>query len=320
MKLSLIFLTILLSNFILFSSQDEIRSDFFIKITKYNNFEFDRSFLLNSFESISTLKCLKICSKVTECFYMIYQQSRCFIGKSNLTLFMNYRADGVSRVYQKQFLQTNGLVNYWAFNGNVKDSIGNADLYGGVNAALTLDRFGQSNSALSLSNGHYRIPPGVYFSGTQLTIMAWVKIRSFTTNPRLIDLGNGQNIENVILTISHFSKSTPYFWFQSDSGAFSRISTKPLILNQWQHLSCVCSFPSCSIYIDGIEVSTTASIGPNSSFSLNNIVRTLNYVGRSNWYNNGAGDRDADADFDDLKFFNRALKQTEIQFEMNNNL
>jgi hypothetical protein len=138
---------------------------------------------------------------------MIYQQSRCFIGKSNLTLFMNYRADGVSRVYQKNFLQTNGLVNYWAFNTNVKDSIGNADLYGGVNAALTIDRFGQLNSALSLSRGYYKAPPGVYFSGTQLTIMAWLKIRNYTSNPRLIDFGNELLTENLLLTISRTSNS-----------------------------------------------------------------------------------------------------------------
>ena len=318
MKLSLIFLTILLSYFILFSSQDEFRSDFYTKINKFNNFQFDQSFILNSFESISNLKCFKICSRTYECIYVVYQQNRCFICKRNLILFLNYNADGVSSVYQKQYVQTNGLINYWTFNGDVKDSIGDADLYGGENAALTIDRFGQSNSALSLSNGYYKVPAGVYFSGTQLTIMAWVKVRSNHINPRLIDFGNGQYIENVVLTISQSTNGKPYFWFQSGSDSFSSSSSKTLILNQWQHLSCVFSFPLCSIYIDGIEVQTAAWNVPNLSFSLKNVVRTLNYVGRSNWYMNG--DLDADADFDDLKFFNRALTQTEIQFEMNNNL
>ena len=131
MKLSLILL--ILSSFLsLFSTQNnQIRSDFYNKISEFNNFEFDSSFLLNSFESTSHLKCLSICLKVAECFYIAYQQKRCFICNRNLTLFLNYKPDGVSSIYQKKtkFYQTNGLINYWAFNGNVRDSIGNADLY-----------------------------------------------------------------------------------------------------------------------------------------------------------------------------------------------
>jgi hypothetical protein len=96
-------------------------------------------------------------------------------------------------IYQKQIKHTNGLINYWTFNGNVNDCIGVANLYEGSNVALTLDRFGQSNSALSLSNGFYKVPLGVYFSGSQLTIMAWVKVRSYKSCSRLVDFGNGAN-------------------------------------------------------------------------------------------------------------------------------
>ena len=112
---------------------------------------------------------------------------------------MNFKSDGVATIYQKRFKKTNGLINYWSFNGNVNDSIGNAHLYGGVNAALTSDRFGQSNTAISLSNGYYKVPPGVYFSGKQLTIMAWVRIRHFRSYSRLIDFGNGPSNENIVL-------------------------------------------------------------------------------------------------------------------------
>jgi hypothetical protein len=90
-------------------------------------------------------------------------------------------------------------------------------------------------------------------------------------------------------------------------------------INQWQHLACVYSFPYYFIYIDGTLVTAPGSQTTYSSFNIKNETRTSNFVGRSNWYINGV-DQDADADFDDLKIFNRSLSQQEIQSEMNNNL
>ena len=97
-------------------------------------------------------------------------------------------------------------------------------------------------------------------------------------------------------------------------------ATEALKLNQWQHLACGFSFPNYFIYIDGIEVSDVASQTSLSTFNLNNLVRNSNFIGSSNWYNtNGGNDQHSDADFDDLKIFNRYLSPNEIQFEMKKN-
>ena len=45
----------------------------------------------------------------------------------------------------------------------------------------------------------------------------------------------------------------------------------------------------------------------------------INYIGRSSWYEY-ADNIDADADFDELKIFNRGLTKQEILFEMNNEI
>jgi hypothetical protein len=235
-----------------------------------------------------------------------------------LIYFSNYSTNGNSLIYQKKLNTTKSLINYWAFNGNVNDSIGNAHLYGGVNTAFTYNRFGQSNTAISLLNGYYRLPPGVYFSGTQLTIMAWVRVRNFRFYSRLIDFGNGPENENIVVALSDGSTGKPYLYLRSGINYLNGLSTKTLNLNQWQHLACAISFPFYSIYIDGIEVTTPGSKTSNPSFRLINVVRNYNYVGRSNWY--VTGNQDSDADFDDLKLFNRALTQNEINIEMNNNL
>ena len=52
------------------------------------------------------------------------------------------------------------LTNFWSFNGDFNDTTGGADLFNCVNCSLTLDRFNNSNSALSLSSGYMQAPPG----------------------------------------------------------------------------------------------------------------------------------------------------------------
>ena len=65
--------------------------------------------------------------------------------------------------FNPKFKRDPSLQNYWPFKSNVNDVIGGAHLYQGVNAGLTSDRFNQTLSALSLKNGYYKMPPGIYF-------------------------------------------------------------------------------------------------------------------------------------------------------------
>ena len=315
----LIFLSLTVLNEVkLTLNQISTKTNLYTKINNFNNFQLDNSFLLRSFDSQSKINCLSSCTNKPECVYSVYQNKKCYICKKNFTLFANYIMDGQSLIYQKKFDRKYGLINYWTFNGNVNDSIGNAHLYGGVNATLTSNRFGQSNSALSLSNGYYKVPPGVYFSGEELTIMAWVKVNNHKINSRLIDFGNGAAIECIVVTLSTNTNGKPYFFLQLGNNYFNDFSTIELSLYQWQHLALVYSFPYYSIYIDGIEVTPPGSKTTYSSFNLTNVLRSSNFIGRSNWIS--YGDQDADADYDDLKIFDRAFAQKEIQFEMHNNL
>ncbi len=290
-------------------------ANFYSKLSELNNFDLNSSFLLNSFDSNSYLKCLTSCTKTPECFYTVFQKNKCFICQSNFIGFSNYTTNGKSLIYRKKLKFSEGLINYWTFNRNVHDVVGNANLYDGVNAAWTLDRFGKPNSALSLSKGYYRVPSGVYFSGTELTIMGWVKVKSIQCYSRLIDFGNGQSNENIVLALSHEYSGKPYILLKAGVD-FHNYSSQSLNLNKWQHLAFVFSSPYYFIYIDGNLTTAQGSSAPYASFSLANVVRSSNFIGKSNWNH----DENADADFDDLKIFNRALSQQEIQLEMNKNL
>ena len=237
-----------------------------------------------------------------------------------MILFFTYYNERNVFIYEKNnFKKTNGLINYWTFNGNVNDVIGNADLYDGVDAALTLDRFERPNSALSLCTGYYKVRPGVYFSGTQFTIMAWVKVKSFKSNSRLIDFIDANGGNHIVLALSDYSDLKPYLYIQSENKDIICFSTISLNLNQWHNLAYVFSFPFYSIYIDGTEIVMSEPQTTYDSFSLISVVRSSNFIGRSNFFD-GLNDQDADADFDDLKIFNRAFDQNEILFEMDNNI
>ncbi len=198
----------------------------------------------------------------------------------------------------------------------MSDIIGKADLYDGVNVSFTNDRFGRSGSAISLLNGYYKVPSGVYFSGTEFTIMVWLKVRNFNPWARIIDFGNGPHSNNVQFSMTDSTGGYPFYTINSNTETLSIRTTLKIELNKWVHLASVFSQPNGFIYIDGVSYTTTLfqyTAGPA------NILRTSNFVGRSNWWSPGA-DADANADFDELKIFNRALSQQEIKDEMNNNI
>ena len=192
--------------------------------------------------------------------------------------------------------------------------IGKVDLYDGVNAQLTDDRFGRKSSAISLVNGYYKVPSGVYFYGTEFTIMVWVKVRNHMVWSRVIDFANIRD-NAIFFALSGPNLGYPEFQIYS-SGApkFDVQSTIQLQLNTWKHLAFVFLQPNGYIYIDGVSCSSTIVpfiTGPD------NVIRTSNFVGRSNWFPN---DPDLNADLDELKIFNRALTQQEVANEMNNNM
>jgi hypothetical protein len=87
-----------------------------------------------------------------------------------------------------------------------------------------------------------------------------------------------------------------------------------LKLNIWEHLAYVFNYPNHFLYLNGILISNdTVNAKPM------NVIRNQAYIGRSNWHilNN---DRDANADFDDIKFFNIPLTEAQVKFDMNNSL
>ena len=200
-----------------------------------------------------------------------------------------------------------GLQLHLPMNGNGNDVSGNntnATLVGGITPMN--DRFGNENGALQLNGttGHLTLPAGVYFNGTDFSVNAWVRKVANNNWSRLFDFGNGQANQNILLGITSATTGRPATQIYEGTTAGPQIvSTQVLPNNQWQMLTYTWSNGGGQLFINGVMVAQ----GPQSTPEA--VVRNINYIGRSNWNNDGY----ANAGFDDFRIYNRILSPEEIR-------
>ena len=197
------------------------------------------------------------------------------------------------------------LTNYWPIsNSLMNDVIGNADMVQGANTAFTADRFGNPNSALNLNGGYTQVPAGFYFGTPEFTISSWVYPRTVGNMARLIDFGNGAGFDNIVFTFSDQSAAKPYFQLFRGVSSVAVIDSNSLLANQaWQLLVATFDASQIHVYING----TLSGSCPVSN-TLPPVLRTFNYIGKSNWPSDGF----SYSDIDDLRFYNISLSQTQI--------
>ena len=130
------------------------------------------------------------------------------------------------------YVDTNGLVGWWPFDGNANDISGNGNnglVYG---ATLTTDRFGASNSAYDFdvlnwtwgANGDYiYIPYSSSFNFTEFTVSTWVKRASLgsTISAQALSIirryqygYNSPNGESWVLELAHGSSVSEFKLFE----------------------------------------------------------------------------------------------------------
>ena len=185
---------------------------------------------------------------------------------------------------------TNGLVLHFPFNGNANDESGNGNngtIYGPV---LTSDRFGIPNSAYTFDgvDDFIDIPNlGAYQA---FTLVVWVKF----TATGLMNTFGGSNAGWYPSVNNHTGKVS---WY---NGASWLNSTAQINDNNWHKIAYVFDNGTHSIYIDGtLDYSNGSSNYPNGA---------ITQVGRI-----GPGQRQFNGAMDDIRIYDRALNQTEIQ-------
>lgn len=205
------------------------------------------------------------------------------------------------------------MTNYWPFEYNPNDVLGEADLFGGCNVTYINDRFNKPQAALSITNGYYKIPSKAYLSSS-FSVLVWVRLKVINKWARIFEFGNGLSYDNIVVSFNSGTTGGIYAAMLDKSLITLEMYTNiKFTLNKWQHVAFVLNYTTFLIYLDGNQMinQTCSKIMPN------NLIRNVNFLGRSSVY---PSDQDANADYDELKIFNRALTQNEINFEMNNEL
>jgi hypothetical protein len=212
------------------------------------------------------------------------------------------------------YVPTNGLVGYWPFNGNANDVSSNAN--NGINngATLTIDRFGNSNSAYSFNGGVNYINVAsnstLDFSSTnKITISLWM-YSTITPNANEVFVliskqdsagttQKGFNVANELIATYLLVKNGV-----SSLQAYSGIAGLQLNNGVWHNL--------VFIYDNGITKAYKNGVLINEGFTstiIGSSTQPLRF-GKPSWA--APNIAEYNGKLDDIGIWNRALTQDEI--------
>ena len=131
--------------------------------------------------------------------------------------------------------------------------------------------------AIAFTGGSYATVPADVWFDQDFTIVAWVNVSSYANWSRIMDFGNGPDVNNVILAVSQLNTGIPAV---STSEIGNVYANAQLPLNTWTHVvGRITSDSTLSIWINGVNVGS-ANYGAHWPA---NITRNNCYIGKSNW-------------------------------------
>lgn len=209
------------------------------------------------------------------------------------------------------YVSTTGLVVWWPFTGNAKDSSGYG-LHGTVSdASLTTDRFGQANKAYQFNGTTSKItgPNSLHLNLLHnRTVSVWMKSNGNMSDAAIVGyLSNGHNGYQVLVSSSGKIASMEDNWIgganNPPSNGWDYASSNDsnyLSDNIWHHVVSVRSNDTTRIYIDGVlQNYILTTLVPN--FASSSLVVGSNNTSQ---YFKGA--------IDEIGIWNRALTPLEI--------
>jgi hypothetical protein len=144
-----------------------------------------------------------------------------------------------------------------------------------------------------------------------LTVEAWVWYDAFQHWSRVIDLGNGAQSDNIVLANSGTTAKFDLSIYKGNSGQDFTSPSAVLELGKWMHLAGTLDpAGNAVLYKNGQPIATSKLLVPN------NINRTKNYIGKSNW----GSDQDFKGKMAEVRVWNRVRTQAEIQADMSKRL
>jgi Concanavalin A-like lectin/glucanases superfamily len=179
----------------------------------------------------------------------------------------------------------------------------NATLIGGATFGT-----GQVRNDLSLNGttGYLDLPDHMLDTATEVTIAAWVRVRTDRVWSRVFDFGNSANV-NMFLTTHAGTINAVRFAITTTGNAGEQHldGTAVLPAGTWRHVAVVLGAAGGALYVDGALVTTNAAMTLRPA-DLGAPVN--NWVGRSQY----AADPFLDGEVDEFRIYDRALAASDI--------
>ncbi len=206
---------------------------------------------------------------------------------------------------------TNGLVAAYSFNEGVGTTIIDASGNGnnGTIFQATWNTGGYFGNALNFdgSNDYASVPDAASLDlTTGMTLEAWVRPTASSGWRTVLLKENGSELAYALY--ARESTNRPSGWIRTNPTSGSSKSTpgtSALPLNAWSHLATTYDGANLRLYVNGVQVATRAYTG--SMYVSSN---PLKIGGNAVWGEYFAGR------IDEVRVYNRALLQTEIQADM----
>ena len=139
---------------------------------------------------------------------------------------------------------------------------------------------GDSDASVTLNgtSGHVRLPTGFGSLTNGITLEVWVYPTASGAWQRFFDMGNGPNSDNIVFA-RYSTNNDVYLQDYNGSTAGGYVYASGVLeLNKWQQfVATIAPNGAAAIYKNGRLVAS-GNINP-----LANVVRTSNYIGRSDW-------------------------------------
>jgi len=203
------------------------------------------------------------------------------------------------------------MVAYWSFEGDFDDAIGGNDAAPIGDTAIVLDPDRGRVAELDGTGDYIEIPnsPSLNITGNEITIAAWVYFDDVTGPPEIViakPFVVGQHSNPYFSYGLHIlSNGTPRFWLVTDGASGNAPGTTNLQSGTWYHMAGVYDGSQMILYIDGEVAATRSKTGNITGYD------TVLRLGT-----NGGLTEQMDGRLDDVRIFNHALDQVDIQAVM----
>lgn len=201
-----------------------------------------------------------------------------------------------------------GLVAFYPFTENTKDSSGNNNHGNSNGATLTSDRYGVANRAYDF-NGSSTISASPTFAFTEnqdFTVSCFAYLTSKSLSDPFVSYGNTAT-GNYVWYLGWYNSKVQwgvnkqgFTWSQTNT---PKTSVMPNV-NQWYHVLGVKNNKLLTLYINGVAVDSVTQVIQNPAIT--KLPLTMGGFAGTGQYLNGK--------LDDVRIYNRALTREEIVF------